>query len=86
MEWQPIETAPKDGTAVLIFYENDEPHMYDDEGPHMAVARWWASAEFEPSGWGWTDFSVENWNREEMRQLFPTHWRPLPASPEEAAR
>jgi hypothetical protein len=34
-EWQPIETAPKDGRKVLIAYE-------DLHGkPHCAISRWY---------------------------------------------
>jgi hypothetical protein len=66
-EWQPIETAPKDGTAILIWPANAS--FYGDEATSYVV-RWhdWKEAWIEASG-------------EEYAAFYPTHWMPLPAPP-----
>jgi hypothetical protein len=70
--WQPIETAPKDGTRILVF---------DDDGEVLPTrfARWThpftedALAGFV-TGWN-SEFNVpESW-------CSPTHWMPLPPPP-----
>jgi hypothetical protein len=65
MKWQPIETAPKDGTEVLIF------QRIKDQGEkdllHLAVASW--------EGSYWDDrIDMPPWPK-------PTHWMPLPDPP-----
>ncbi|WP_201838859.1 DUF551 domain-containing protein [Microvirga zambiensis] len=80
MNWQLIETAPKDGTRVLVYLPDGK----------QAVA-WW-ELEFEPILWdqsredskyrsAWTDGTMASWACEEMRELNPTHWMPLPEPP-----
>jgi hypothetical protein len=66
-EWQPIETAPKDGAAILIWpaqssFTGDDTISY--------VVRWndWKEAWIEASG-------------EEYDTFYPTHWMPLPPPP-----
>ena len=73
--WQPIETAPKDGTYVLIATESH------DGG--MTTACWdaeWSSS----SGW----WLLDNGKDPEipLRGAEPTHWMPLPAAPSIADR
>lgn len=68
MEWQPIETAPKDGSAILI-------------GGIGGVdrARWgWEAPWID--GW-WTDGHRSD---AEGPDFTPTHWQPLPAPPSTA--
>lgn len=69
-EWQPIETAPKDGTYVLLFGEHSRACR---ERNRQLTARWdgrdWESAD---DGYG--------------IYLKPTHWMPLPTAPSEATR
>lgn len=69
--WQPIETAPKDGTRILLV----------DERGGVFIGHWSDEATFgrfetKP---GWQIFDCEDdfysWRR------VPTHWRPLPAPP-----
>lgn len=77
MEWQPIETAPKDGTWVLVYGDGT-----DDEAEQrkIAVAQctnylngtyydefWWQFAWYDGGYYG----RFEN----------PTHWAPLPEAP-----
>lgn len=77
--WQPIETAPKDGTEILVI----EPHG-------QAVAHWDESEGGEwdhglqrlVGGGQWVDGTVGDWGCQEYRWLQPTHWMPLPAAPE----
>lgn len=67
-EWQPIETAPKDGTTVIAFRPTDPPHV---EGMY------WATYDGTDEGaWHWTyDGDAPSSNQ-------PTHWMPLPKAPE----
>ena len=75
MEWQPIDTAPRDGTSVLLFLPTGA----------QTVGCW--DPDFddldEP---GWTDYTVESWAYEEVVRLYPTHWMPLPTPPEEHSK
>ena len=78
MEWQQIETAPKDGTKVLIV---------NDEGA-MAVAgyveQWDERTEFVRKA---KDGDVYRTVRDECgywdtdSAYCPTHWMPLPDAP-----
>lgn len=82
--WQPIETAPKDGTTILGYGE--EPCRHG--GSHVRETRWEfygegsiAKERFKkgegPSGsWGWSE-PVHNW----ASSWNPTHWMPLPSAP-----
>lgn len=67
--WQPIETAPKDGGDVLLFWPLDGLD-------HAAFSRikigWWSERQ---SDWIWQDRAVRTYSEP------PTHWQPLPAPP-----
>ena len=67
-EWQPIETAPKDGTRVLIAWNNG-----CDKG---VVSAYWEPGYF--GNIGWTEFQLRSdyWGPDT-----PTHWMPLPKPP-----
>jgi hypothetical protein len=74
MNWQPIETAPKDGTDVLVMYMHIETQVVhnaffnvDDPGEEPA---WWSYDKSEVSRIRLDGF------------MTPTHWMPLPAPPE----
>ena len=69
--WQPIETAPKDGTEVLLgrFAEGCRRHG------RIRVDRW--SLPEHGRGWiGFGQFNPESWPA--------THWMPLPKPPDAA--
>lgn len=86
-QWQPIETAPKDGTEILGWRE--------DCG--YLLIRWSCAEEFltesEASGWNEDDLFLEDWfcadfisgERLEGSEA-PTHWMPLSWSPESGKR
>lgn len=67
--WQPIETAPKDGTPVLVYAMIVNPSYWHecmrDLPPFMTVARWHNDA-------GWAVCEVRE----------ATHWMPLPEPPQ----
>jgi len=65
MEWQPIETAPKDGTRIMAWW----PDVVLDKS--IGVTSWMA-----PVGYciHWTRDG--RWS-----PFDPTHWMPLPAPP-----
>jgi hypothetical protein len=75
--WQPIETAPKDGTPILVIRAGD-----DDP---MEIAEWCVRehAHFEERPDGLyervQDPPSEFWNGNAHRA---THWQPLPSHPE----
>ena len=78
MEWQPIETAPKDGNYVLLTGgEHDHNHWYGaGPEPSMVVGRW--TPNYGAPGW-----MFANWDGDfRTEYLNPTHWMPLPEKPE----
>lgn len=82
-DWQPIDTAPKDGTEILAWR--------DDSG--TLLVRWTSLAEFLTDSeleeydeettyrddWFYADFVVGG--RLEY-DCVPTHWMPLPEPPQ----
>ena len=71
MKWQPIETAPKDGT-ILVFR---------GRGTRVEIAQWHDDRQSNPPKPYWLDSSLHgiSW----MRANPPTHWMPLPEFPED---
>ena len=69
MKWQPIETAPKDGTTIIAFRPTSPPHIEgmcwvaDDDG----TGDWYWSYDGDGPG---------------VHMVKPTHWMPLPEAPE----
>jgi hypothetical protein len=76
MEWQPIETAPRDGTWVLLYFDGwDTP---SSEGqPTIYVGQWPPEDHWRHDGTWYVDWG-------DLTQYHigpPTHWMPLPALP-----
>ena len=74
-DWQPIETAPMDGTPILVFSP-------DSIEPHIFTVIWtdWVDAENgEVIEGNWTDLCDD----QEFGATI-THWQPLPEPPETA--
>jgi hypothetical protein len=70
IEWQPIETAPKDGTDIMLF-----------EPSYGCVIAYWGIA---PAGTDDTEQWLESYIDERLfKSQPPTHWMPLPKSPSE---
>lgn len=73
--WYPIETAPKDGTKVLLCCMRASPEMKHMRG-RIEVDFWHRSQKHGYEGWG-------NFNP----HYYPaTHWQPLPEPPVERSK
>jgi len=74
MEWKSIETAPKDGTAVLVY-----PPIWN--GRTVSVAHWNDDRYSKRPRPYWK--RDDDHNRTTVsRDKPPTHWMPLPPPPE----
>lgn len=79
-DWQPIETAPRDGERILLFAP--AWHISADHPVHnaMTVDARVGEGLFWDGEWRWANNSCDCcWY--EMR-VAPTHWMPLPGAPE----
>lgn len=82
-EWQPIATAPKDESFVLLYV----PHQQLETGPVVMGMHWRDeqrddAGKFKKGRWyhvgnGWLGVEAD------LRPAWcePTHWMPLPAPP-----
>ena len=73
MDWQPIETAPKDGTEFQAWVT----HGRDQKGFWEPKCRYSEHGAFEM--WGRVDYDCDGWDTYPGHT--PTHWMPLPAPP-----
>ena len=65
-EWQPIETAPKDGRMVLLF----PSRCWAEDSDRGEVGYW----DNDFHDWGGLGSAAEDYTG-------PTHWMPLPSPP-----
>jgi hypothetical protein len=75
MDWQPISTAPKDETWIIVTGGQPDPGTWygSENVPAMVVAMW------EVEGGYWT---FDNWDGDwRSDYLDPTHWMQLPKPP-----
>lgn len=71
-EWQPIETAPKDGRSVLLLMEGVAIEgRYDETATYNSPDDRWYPVQVSSHGCGCCGSSNEP----------PTHWMPLPEPP-----
>lgn len=85
-QWRPIESAPKDGTEILVYVDVASV-------PVVHIAWYRNKAEWEesgrPSGWdsleeweGWWSYTENSVSQTKLEDFkLPTHWMPLPPSP-----
>lgn len=66
MEWQPIETAPRDGRTIVA--------IKNDRGHRGYTFIFWDGDD------GWVGYTAEDEKRLVKHQ--PTHWIPLPEPPD----
>lgn len=66
-QWQPIETAPKDGTPVLCVVAGFQPAVAEY---HENIGWWYGDDDYPPEDWLICGDPYE-----------PTHWMPLPPDP-----
>lgn len=64
--WQPIASAPKDGTEILAFAVCDGKPVID--------VTWWRQEKDKKGFVRWGEFNSTYWPA--------THWMPLPPAPE----
>lgn len=68
LEWQPIESAPKDGTSIILYVA----------WRIVGEARWQGDGHDE--GWWWAGTDPGDYNADKISSQ-PTHWMALPEPP-----
>lgn len=74
--WQPIETAPKDGTGIL----------YADRSGYVGITYWTSCDVYSRTAgyqkqMGWFDCDDDGITRPLVGDYEPTHWMPKPDPP-----
>lgn len=82
--WRPIDTAPRDGTPVLLWAEMWEMTWGAQVGSYSELECMWETSEgrvqdneigFDP------DAEFDEHEFDEDSNLGPTHWMPIPTPP-----
>ena len=74
-DWQPISTAPKDGTRILLYRPGSYPWAAVVAGEFDLQAHYGKPRPY------WTHDRERMAGVQEARNKPPTHWMPLPAPP-----
>ena len=82
MEWQPIETAPKDGTKILVCLKDDPRRPLDEDQWRDRITTAYFNREFpgDPGDWF---LAVPSYAWAHDDKCVPTDWMPLPDHPKE---
>lgn len=77
-DWQPIETAPKDGTPILVCGGRDE--CAEETTDKVAAILMLSPARVAWVRAGWL-ITLAECGCVSVRYKAPTHWQPLPLPP-----
>lgn len=77
--WQPIETAPKDGTRILVYGTYQWENYYERQEEGIICAEWYKITGANDNG-SWNAISTNPY----CDFVQPTHWMPLPTPPEKS--
>lgn len=81
-QWQPIETAPRDATAILVMRDiwpgTKSGRAEECNGHNTYVAEWWSGEKKGSGSWICYMDSVQD----PECPVKPTHWMPLPLPPQ----
>ena len=79
--WQPIETAPRDATAILVMRDiwpgTRSGRAEECNGHNTYVAAWWSDERGGQGAW----ICYMNAVLDPECPVEPTHWMPLPDPP-----
>ncbi len=75
-EWQPIESAPKDGTWILLGGGRTDD---EDDARTIAVGQWTNYLNGGTTSWHWQFAWYDGGYYGAYNN--PTHWMPLPEPP-----
>jgi len=83
MKWQPIETAPRDGTKIDVFMDGkrftdvfwDYSYYIDSEGLKVVDDYWKGWRKDGETGMSYTPNYLDNMGKA------VSHWMPLPITP-----
>ena len=89
-EWMPIETAPKDGTRVLLYWPNYSDCVGEIGEPVVMIGQWKENPRIagtpvqdrlgmSPAYWATSD-ELDDYGLARAEH-YPTHWMPLPTPP-----
>jgi hypothetical protein len=86
LEWQPIETAPTDGTPIQAWVIQTWVEEYSNSGPKERKTEYWCPDVKIENGKlysmeeysGWEEFS----DHSSVKTVF-THWMPQPTRPQD---
>lgn len=82
-EWQPIETAPRDGSMFLCWVsavrygETDEGQQYAQDVSQVDFCEWRTQVDIPDCGW-FDAFCGQIGDQQGV-----THWMPLPEAPKD---
>lgn len=71
-QWQPIETAPKDGTKIDLWGRN--LLTFDKRGERITDVDWGPVRD-------WMGHERNDWRHGRGEDFEPTHWVPIPSPP-----
>ena len=77
--WQPIETAPKDGTHLLLWYPDYHRKVWTG---HYYKTERYEHGILKSKHEGWHN-GADTLTLIGMKECLPTHWMPLPEAPNE---
>ena len=63
-EWQPIETAPRDGTLIIVYQDAQSVDFDDGKGPLITTASW----------------NGDDFESPRHMVFLPTHWIRIPTT------
>jgi hypothetical protein len=81
-DWQPIETAPKDGTAIILAVPTEHRDGF------IVGEGYFAPENLEGGDWWWAGVYHSDYYGgpiSEMNHWPPSHWQPLPEPPQVSA-